>query len=234
MQIVALGIIPPIGTLYSPKPANAEPRMAGEIVSKNDYPHNIYKYLALNRIVDINFAVYLERLLNMSTAHKSPWLGLNGFEDTSEQVRRQALDEVRLAWSHAEYFDHEGTPKIDKAAQAAGILYHLLVTGGKDPGTIAPWVDQLQKELTRLHNTPHLLWAIYHGCANRLALVLWMLYCGAVFAWGPQRKWYVQQIRNTSTRASWEITRGVLQRTAYRDEVCEVLMIKVWMETMEE
>lgn len=202
--------------------------------STSNAPYAVFKYLALHRVLDADLADYMERLNSLCPpAQRRRWTGLSGFAQDEPRYHEIAVDQALLAWQEADYCNTDDIPTIDCAARAAGLLYYHLIHQTKDSKIIGPLVDQLQSELTKLHSKQNLLWVVYHGCSNRLALIVWMLYCGGVHTQGEQRAWYIDQIRIAAPNVSWTAIEGVLQRFVYNKEICQPSMTKLWVESLQ-
>ncbi|KAL9611762.1 MAG: hypothetical protein Q9167_003610 [Letrouitia subvulpina] len=202
--------------------------------STSNAPYAVFKYLALHRVLDADLADYMDRLNSLyPPAQRRRWTGLSDFARDEQRYHEKAVDQALLAWQEADYCSTENISTVDNAARAAGLLYYHLVHRTNDNKTIDPLVDQLQSELIKLHSKQNLLWVVYHGCSNRLALIVWMLYCGGVHAQGEQRAWYVDQIRIAAPNVSWAAIKGVLQNFVYNEEVCQPSMMQLWVESLE-
>ena len=130
---------------------------------------------------------------------------------------------------------HEHVPQLDETTRLAGLLYyHLVYNGAMATVCVTIKVLQLQSGLSELRNEQHVFGMLYHGCSNRVSLILWHLYCGGVFATDDVRAWYTSKIKTISggTGKDWNRTKNILKKFLWDDAACEEPMKQLWHESL--
>ncbi|KAL9003716.1 MAG: hypothetical protein Q9188_003439 [Gyalolechia gomerana] len=143
-------------------------------------------------------------------------------------------------------YGYKAIPQLDEPARLGGLLYYRLAYEGGSLSTCAAFKAlQLQSELVKLRNEQD--WSftsslgsrkafglLPHGCSNRLCLILWILYCGGVFATDELRAWYTKIIRIVSgdTGKDWDRTKEILKYFAWNDDACEGPMRELWRDSL--
>lgn len=174
-----------------------------------------FEFLAKRRILYEDLAQILAKLLCRDEAHTAV-----------EALRNWNSPDSETTYEHVH--------QMDDAARLAGLLYHRVLSEGlRLDDQTNNLVHQLQHEILSLKNNRHIFGLLYYGCSNRLCLILWMLYCGGVFATGALRARYIQHIRSIYGQygLSWSSTRAILMQFAFDDGACEGSMKRLWRQS---
>ncbi|KAL9604136.1 MAG: hypothetical protein Q9219_000724 [cf. Caloplaca sp. 3 TL-2023] len=185
-----------------------------------------FMFLARRRML------YMEIAQNLSTL-VTP---VRRLDAVPNQSQRHAAMLALSCWQPIRLeVEHDLAPQLDESARLAGLLYYHLVYEGGTPSLCTTFkVMQLPSELLKLCNNQHVFSLLYHGCSNRLCLILWILYCGGVFATGPLRTWYADKINSVSggTGKDWTRTKEILKYFAWDEDACAIPMRRLWLESL--
>lgn len=224
-----------------PAPSNLRPQLPcySEDESLRPSEEISFMFLAQRRMIYTEIAQNLQMLatpikacsLSHSRVHAhAAMLALAGWKPNCIQVG----------------YGYKAIPQLDEPARLGGLLYYRLAYEGGSLSTCATFKAlRLQSELMKLRNkqdwsfTSSLLsrkafGLLHHGCSNRLCLILWILYCGGVFATDELRAWYTKNIRIISgdTGKDWDRTKEILKYFAWNDDACEGPMRELWRDSL--
>lgn len=213
-----------------PPPFNIRPQLPCHSPDESFKPSDevSFMFLARRRILYKYIAQNLEMLA--PPVHRPRILGT--------EMRAHSAMLALTTWRPFEgEVGYNDVPKMDEAARIAGLLYYRLVyPGGRYDHTIEFMAMRLRNECLCLRNEQHMFGVLYSGCSNRLCLILWICYCGGIFAPGELPGWFADQIKIVAggTDKDWNRTKEILKKFSWDDEACEGPMKQLWRESLDE
>ena len=200
-------------------------------------PRVTFQRLVVHRVLDADLATIVDRLASANFIDRITWERLLSTGEVYHRDHLFAIKNDLCSWQPTGRtgYAEDDVLHIGEAVRLAALLYFRLRFGDQQEhkAPARTLALQLQQELMRQRGRSHIVWILYHGCYNRLALILWMLYCGGIFTRGSARKWFVDQIKGTAGIAgtNWSSTRAVLMKFMYNGEQCEAPMKKLFDES---